>query len=747
MEAVQLLQKTYGKRKLIIQSRLHALFDLESPKPNSAELGRFRSQYEAHIRGLKSLGADIQESGYIYATVILRKLPRKIADNINRASKTDTWSLDELRSAIEVEIDHLRASEVSGNDSTSYLKGESISTMSVLTNNKSRYSSDKPVRACLFCNGDHLFSFCNKYPSIETRRDRVTELKLCYNCLRDNHSVRYCKSTTSCKNCHRRHHTIICNEKISRYSNQSGNYNGDRSQGSGGYYGNRSQGVGGYNGSRSRDAVGYNAGRSLDQGDARGGSLNARGVSNNVMVENCDYGHGDANVPNGTSVLTNLQMQSGCESSILPTANIFLKDNCGNLCSQRVLFDTGAQRSYILKETVQRLGIVPTREKVLTIGGFNAIREATSYPIVDLVANSNQGNIQFCAIVIDKLPNNISMPGRDAMVHSLEVKGIHLADNTPGDECTGLSLVIGIDNYFKFVYAQPINDSLFLIPTKIGNLVAGNISCPSSCNTAMTTILHVSSAEENFEPNLSDSLSKFWELDNVGLKPVSLEEDTVLNEFNEGIYHNGERYVVGLPWKPSHPTLPNNYYLVFKRLKSTLDKLRRSQGHLELYNKIIHDQLESGFIEEVTDKVSVGNKVHYLSHQAVLKDSKTTPLRIVFNCSAKKSKHSPSLNECLNSGPSLINDLCSVLMRFRLHEYACTADIAKAFLQVGLKEEDRDFTRFLWPKNPLDPNSEIITYRFRVVLFGATCSQFLLNITVLFHWQHNFLICCKEIFM
>ena len=40
---------------------------------------------------------------------------------------------------------------------------------------------------------------------------------------------------------------------------------------------------------------------------------------------------------------------------------------------------------------------------------------------------------------------------------------------------------------------------------------------------------------------------------------------------------------------------------------------------------------------------------------------------------------------------------------------------------------------FFWPVNPKDPNSEIATYRFRVVLFGATCSQFLLNATVRFH--------------
>ena len=87
----------------------------------------------------------------------------------------------------------------------------------------------------------------------------------------------------------------------------------------------------------------------------------------------------------------------------------------------------------------------------------------------------------------------------------------------------------------------------------------------------------------------------------------------------------------------------------------------------------------------------------------------------------------------LHSGPSLLNELCSVLMRHRLHAFACSADISKAFLQVGLTDTDRESTRFLWPEDPTDPESPVVTYRFRVVLFGATCSQFLLNATLLHH--------------
>ena len=62
-----------------------------------------------------------------------------------------------------------------------------------------------------------------------------------------------------------------------------------------------------------------------------------------------------------------------------------------------------------------------------------------------------------------------------------------------------------------------------------------------------------------------------------------------------------------------------------------------------------------------------------------------------------------------------------------------TSDISKAFLMVGLNEEDRDCCRFFWPEDPFNPRSKILVYRFRVVLFGSTASQFLLNATIHHH--------------
>ena len=130
------------------------------------------------------------------------------------------------------------------------------------------------------------------------------------------------------------------------------------------------------------------------------------------------------------------------------------------------------------------------------------------------------------------------------------------------------------------------------------------------------------------------------------------------------------------------------------------------------------EQHYGGFIERVNN---LGTTNGVQPHHAVFKDSTTTPLRIVYDCSFKQGEQ-PSLNDCLQPGPPLLNDLTGILLRFRLHKYAITADIEKAFLHVNLDQADRDATRFYWLSNTDDPDSEFIVYRFRSVMFGVSSS-------------------------
>ena len=72
-------------------------------------------------------------------------------------------------------------------------------------------------------------------------------------------------------------------------------------------------------------------------------------------------------------------------------------------------------------------------------------------------------------------------------------------------------------------------------------------------------------------------------------------------------------------------------------------------------------------------------------------------------------------------GPVLIEHLCGLLIRFHLHETALIGDIEKAFLQIGLNIPDRDVTRFIWLKNPSDPelDNNIQILHFARIPFGV----------------------------
>ena len=83
-----------------------------------------------------------------------------------------------------------------------------------------------------------------------------------------------------------------------------------------------------------------------------------------------------------------------------------------------------------------------------------------------------------------------------------------------------------------------------------------------------------------------------------------------------------------------------------------------------------------------------------------------------------------SLNDCLNPGPRLQNNIWKVLVRGRFNPAAVTGGIEKAFLLVRIKESDQDALRFHWR---YDKNSALETLRFTRALFGLTSSPFLLG--------------------
>ena len=63
---------------------------------------------------------------------------------------------------------------------------------------------------------------------------------------------------------------------------------------------------------------------------------------------------------------------------------------------------------------------------------------------------------------------------------------------------------------------------------------------------------------------------------------------------------------------------------------------------------------------------------------------------MVYDASARSD--GPSLNDCLHTGPKFDQRVFDLLLRFRTHRVALTADIEKAFLSIGLQTADRDYS-------------------------------------------------------
>ena len=87
---------------------------------------------------------------------------------------------------------------------------------------------------------------------------------------------------------------------------------------------------------------------------------------------------------------------------------------------------------------------------------------------------------------------------------------------------------------------------------------------------------------------------------------------------------------------------------------------------MEKYNKVIKDQLEQGIVERADGNPT--RREFYITHKLVVRDSaESTKLKVVYDTSTHDKGSSPSLNECLNPGPPLQNQLWNVLVRAQFH--------------------------------------------------------------------------------
>ena len=426
------------------------------------------------------------------------------------------------------------------------------------------------------------------------------------------------------------------------------------------------------------------------------------------------------------------------------TTNVLLKTAVATVSSRKqsteanILLDEGAQRSFITETLAEKLDLVSSGNEVVHLSGFGEQnRQVRHMKSATVYIQTDEGeNIPLNVLIIPEIAMPLQIHVR-SVTNMRHLRGLKLAHPVSDDDMFEIEILIGADYYWSIVGDDIIRgEGPTAVESRLGYLLSGP-TMTSTCTTSRSSILNVIVSHKTEELNLE----KFWEIESLGVedKTANTENDEFQKMYEEtAISYNNNRYIAKLPWKAEHPPLPTNKAVAFRRTESVIKRLRKEPKLLLKYGEIIDEQEKRGFIERVdNEEINQNIKLHYIPHHPVKKDSVTTPIRIVYDCSCKQTPDSASLNDCLLNVPPKLNEVTAILLRFRLNKYAVSTDIEKAFLNVGLDIEDRDVTRFFWLSKPTDPNSDLTTYRFKSVLFGATCSPFILNAVLSKHLNNH----------
>jgi Putative peptidase (DUF1758) len=161
-------------------------------------------------------------------------------------------------------------------------------------------------------------------------------------------------------------------------------------------------------------------------------------------------------------------------------------------------------------------------------------------------------------------------------------------------------------------------------------------------------------------------LRKFWELEEMpAVKHMTPGEKVCEQHFSLTHTRNQEgRYVVQLPFKSNVCDLGRSRETAINRWKQVERRLAKQVDRRQQYNQFMREYLDLGHMSPIpyNEQTEDAGKTYYLPHHFVIKnDSTTTKLRVVFDGSAKSSS-GVSLNDCLMVGPTIQDDLLSLLL-------------------------------------------------------------------------------------
>ncbi|XP_050301507.1 uncharacterized protein LOC126739751 [Anthonomus grandis grandis] len=669
------LCERFNNKNLLIQNHLKAIFNMESIVMVTA--ARVRYIYEnlyKHLNSLKQLGEPIESWDTLLIYIVSSKLDKSTAQEWEKyKSNCDAINLNYFKEFLKRRANLLETIETTEQNKRVNEKHSNIRENS---NNTGNYSKGK------------TYNYSRGLTSANKPSDSNKTKFACYNCKRD-HSLFYCpdflklgtfdrvnkiKELSLCLNCLKRNHlTKDCN------------WSGCKICGA------------------KHNTILHDHGRDdREKAGTMSHLCKESGISENETSE----------ITNAS--FTNCGIAT-TQQAVLSTAKVkaFGKDK--SFIVVRALLDCGSQSSFITTNLCEKLKL----EKTSTNLAVSGIGEKISYVKYrcDLKIQSVNSDLTFnmSCFVLDKITSDLPETPIDMQKIQIPLN-IELADSdfySPSP----IDILLGADIFWQILSVGQINigyPSPVLQNTHLGWVVAGGFQ-PS--NNAKIRC--------NFSKNvdIQEQLSKFWEVEEIEIKKIfSAEEQACEDNFVTNVYTNNDgRYVVSLPLKKPSEALGNSRDLAFKRFLSLERKLMTNDRLRKLYIDFLKIYEQLGHMSQVKfeDDKNIG---YFMPHHGVLKNSSdTTKLRVVFNASSP-STTGLSLNDIQMAGPTIQQDLLSIILRFRTRNIVLSSDIKMMYRQILINPEQRHLQKIFWRS---DPNEDVKIFELNTVTYGTTAASFL----------------------
>ena len=433
------------------------------------------------------------------------------------------------------------------------------------------------------------------------------------------------------------------------------------------------------------------------------------------------------NEQSNTASVVSTNAQTGSSSNtIMMTCQVLIHAPDGSQLRARGLLDSGSSTSFVSQRLVQSLGLPRSTKnlQITGIAGISPLHSISSFQISPTFSPSEKTLVT--AIVVPRV--TCDMPIQPVSLNSKwkHLSGLNLSD--PEFGCPGrIDILLGVDICANSILQGrrkgPLGSPV-AFETSFGWVLAGKTDkLPTLQDSAFTHHVNVISGD--------DILRKFWEIEESPKAESnhSPEERMVVRHFQENHTRNKDgRFIVPLPKNPESKPLGESRMQAVRRFRS-LERSLHSKSQFGEFATVMEEYMKLDHAEVVPDAdlQKPSESVFYLPMHAVRKEqSTTTKIRAVFDASAKSSS-GISLNDTLLVGPTIHSTLIDVLLRFRLHRIALTADVSKMYRAIELTHSDRDLHRFVWRSKPEDT---LVDYRMTRITFGVSASSFAANMSV-----------------